>query len=251
MNKNWLFKGRVGHARMGEKRNAFVYDSFFICFPLSQREQLKSRFFGLNRWNLFSWFEKDHGDGVDAEHWIRQLFNDHGASAVDGDIHLQTMPRIFGYVFNPVSFWYGHDKQGQLRAVLCEVRNTFGEQHRYLLQAPDQAVITNDTALHSEKVFHVSPFYPVSGEYRFRFSGSNGNRRVAIDYWQSGELALKAYVSGEACELNDRHLMATLAQLGWTTVMVVWRIHWQALRLWLKGVSFHRKPNPPTLETTR
>jgi DUF1365 family protein len=74
---------------------------------------------------------------------------------------------------------------------------------------------------------------------------------MAIDYWQSGELALKTYVSGEACELNDRHLMATLAQLGWTTVMVVWRIHWQALRLWLKGVSFHRKPNPPTLETTR
>ncbi|REH36814.1 hypothetical protein DFR26_1952 [Paraperlucidibaca baekdonensis] len=251
MNKPWLYKGRVGHARLGEKQNAFVYNSFFICFPLSQRQQLASRLFSVNRWNLFSWHEKDHGDGVDAQQWIRTLFTKHGATAVDGEIYLQAMPRIFGYVFNPVSFWYGHDRQGQLRAVLCEVRNTFGEQHRYLLQAPDQAVITDATALHSEKVFHVSPFYPVSGEYRFRFTGSAQTRRVAIDYWQADVLALKTYVSGKACELTDQHILTTLMQLGWTTVMVVWRIHWQALRLWLKGVTFHRKPSPPSLETTR
>ena len=251
MNKQWLYKGRIGHARLGEKRNNFVYNSFFLCFPLSKRAQLGSRLFSVNRWNLFSWYEKDHGDGVNAEAWIRQLFARHGASAVDGEIYLQAMPRIFGYVFNPVSFWYGHDRDGQLRAVLCEVRNTFGEQHQYLLQAPEQAPISNDTALHSQKVFHVSPFYPVTGEYRFRFTGSQGIRRVAIDYWQADALALKTYVSGESVELNDRHIVATLMQLGWTTVMVVWRIHWQALRLWAKGVRFHRKPSPPVLETTR
>lgn len=251
MNDAWLYSGRIVHARLGAGHNAFAYPGFFLCFPLAQREALRSRLFSLNRWNLFSYHDRDHGDGDDPERWLRDILSRHGLDRADGEIWLQTMPRILGHVFNPVSFWYCHDREGQLRAVLCEVNNTFGERHGYLLSAPQQAVIHANSELRSDKVFHVSPFCPVSGEYRFRFRQHSGYRHVAIDYWQGDQLTLKTSVSGKAMALNDRHLLQTFLRLGWATVMVVLRIHWQALKLWRKGVTFHRKPNPPVLEVTQ
>ncbi len=251
MIKPWLYRGKVGHARLGAKTNAFAYDSLFICFPLHQRRELASTLFGYNCWSLFGYHDADHGDGADPEAWIRAILNLHGITAADGDIWLQTLPRILGFVFNPVSFWYCHDRQQQLRAVLCEVRNTFGERHCYLLTAVDHGVITADTELHSEKVFHVSPFYPVNGHYQFQFARHGDFRRVQIDYWQDGELALKTHVSGTALALTDKNLLKTFIQLGWATLMVVLRIHWQALKLWRQGVTFHRKPVPPVMEISR
>lgn len=251
MSKDWLYRSKIGHARLGVQRNNFVYDGLFLCFPLSLRASLKSRLFGLNRWNLFAYYDADHGDGGDPETWVRHILSEHGLDRADGEIWLQTQPRILGYVFNPVSFWFCHDRAGSLRAVLCEVNNTFGEHHSYLLSAPEQAVISERTELHSEKVFHVSPFYPVQGEYRFQFAHSAGFRRAQIDYWQNGELSLKTHVTGYASALTDGNLLRTFMNLGWATAVVVIRIHWQAVKLLAKGVTFHRKPAPPSLETTR
>lgn len=251
MNNAWLYRGKIGHARLGAQHNRFSYPGFFICFPIAHRAELNRRLFGVNRWNLFSYCDRDHGDGQDPEIWVRNILQQNRLDRADGEIWLQAMPRILGHVFNPVSFWYCHDCQGELRAVLCEVNNTFGERHGYLLSAPDQGVIGNDSELRSTKVFHVSPFYPVEGEYRFRFQRHDGFRRVSIDYWQHGELTLKTFVSGQAMALSDRHLLQTFLHLGWATVMVVLRIHWQALKLWRKGIRFHRKPHPPALEITQ
>ncbi len=251
MNDAWLYTGIIGHARLGKVRNRFTYPGFFLCFPIARKDQLRRWLFSVNRWNLFSYFDADHGDGGPAETWVRHILAEHGLDRADGDIWLQTMPRILGHVFNPVSFWYCHDREGALRAVLCEVNNTFGERHGYLLSAPDQAVIQDDSELRSTKVFHVSPFCPVAGEYRFRFQHHGSKRRVSIDYWQDDELTLTTYVSGQAKALNDRQLVKTFLSLGWATVMVVARIHWQALKLWRKGVRFHTKPLPPVLEITQ
>lgn len=250
MKAPWLYLGQVGHARLGTPENRFIYPALFLCFPLSQRAALRRRLFSVDGWNLFGWHHVDHGDGGDPLAWIRRLLDEHGLGDIDGEVWLQTMPRILGFVFNPVSFWYCHDRDGVLRAVLCEVRNTFGERHGYLLSAPGLAAITRDSVLNSRKVFHVSPFYPVAGEYRFRFEQADGFRRVVIDYQQDGRPALKTHVQGRARELSDSSLLRTFGRLGWATVMVVWRIHWQALRLWLKGATFHRKPEPPRVEIT-
>jgi len=248
MMKPWLYRGKVGHARLGAKTNAFAYDSLFLCFPLHRRAEMASKLFGCNRWNLFAFHDADHGDGVDPEAWIRHILAAQGVEAADGDIWLHALPRILGFVFNPVSFWYCHDREQQLRAVLCEVRNTFGERHCYLLTAVDQGVITATSTLRSEKVFHVSPFYPVNGHYQFQFAQHGDLRRVQIDYWQDGELSLKTHVSGTALDMTDKNLLKTFVQLGWATFMVVLRIHWQALKLWRQGVTFHRKPEPPVME---
>jgi len=251
MSNFWLYRGRVGHARLGELSHSFSYTSFYLCFPLSRRNEMRSRLFSLNRWNIFSFYEADHGDGDNPTDWIRSVLSRHGLGHINGEVYLHTMPRLFGYVFNPVSFWFCHNSEGKLHAILCEVNNTFHEKHSYLLSNHDGSEITADSQLRSQKVFHVSPFFPVDGEYRFRFELSPDHHKVCIDYWRNDQLALKTYVSGKAETLNDRQIIKTILSFGWATVMVVARIHWQALKLWRKGATFHRKPTPPALEITK
>lgn len=250
MAKAWLYRGNVVHTRLLPRHHAFRYPGFFVCFPVHQAAALRSRLFSLGRFNLFSYHEADHGDGVNGEAWARQLLHTHGVAA-DGEIWLQTLPRVLGFVFNPVSFWYCHDRAGALRAVICEVNNTFGERHCYLLEAADAGVIRAETELRARKVFHVSPFFSVDGEYRFRFLLAPGRRTVRIDYLRDGEMTLMTAVSGQAEPLDDRHLLRLFLSLGWSTLLVVVRIHWQALRLWLKGIPFHKKPLPPQEEISR
>lgn len=249
MSRPWLFTGQVYHQRLGPAAHAFRYPALFLCFPLQQRQQLGNALFGLNRWNLFSFYDADHGNGGDPEAWMRGILRAHDIAAT-GSIELMTQPRILGFVFNPVSFWYCHDQAGGLRAVLCEVNNTFGERHGYLLSGADGSPITETSQLRCEKCFHVSPFFPPHGHYRFRFQLSPARHAVAIDYFQGDTLQLKTAISGEAQELCARHLLRSFLRWGWASVMVVIRIHWQALQLWRKGARFHRKPEPPHKEIT-
>ena len=246
---NWLYIGQVAHKRLGLAAHQFSYPTLFMCFPLSARHQLSRAGFGYNRFNLLSFYEQDHGNGQDAEQWIKQILADkHLDKIANGEIWLQSQPRVLGYVFNPVSFWYCYDQQQQLRVILCEVNNTFGERHCYLLTAPHHQTIDNHTTLNCEKIFHVSPFFAVEGEYQFRFVHRQQTRSVAINYFVNQQLTLKTVVTGQAQDLNLHNICQQLAKLGWTTVLVVARIHWQALKLWRKGAIFHRKPLPPQME---
>lgn len=246
---NYLYTGTVYHQRLGHAAHEFRYPALFICFPLAQRAQLKRALFGYNRWNLYGFYDQDHGDGHNLEQWLQRVLHSQGLSEIcDGEVWLQTQPRVLGFVFNPVSFWYCHDRQQQLRAIICEVNNTFGERHCYVLTADQHHVINASTELHCHKVFHVSPFFPTHGEYQFRFWQDQTRRSVAINYCCEQQLVLKTVITGTAQPLTNRHLLMALAQLGWTTLLVVLRIHWQALKLWRKGAIFHRKPAPPTLE---
>jgi DUF1365 family protein len=250
MARSWLFRGKVVHTRLEPRRHGFDYPAFFLCFPVCEKAALKSRLFSVNRFNLFSYHDADHGDGGDGEAWARNLLHRHGVQA-DGGIWLHTLPRMLGFVFNPVSFWLCHDSHKELRAVIAEVNNTFGERHCYLLEAADGAAIRADSVLRTQKVFHVSPFFAVEGEYRFRILFTPERRTVCIDYYRDGVLTLKTAVSGQAQPLDDRSLLRLFLSLGWSTLLVVLRIHWQALRLWLKGMTFHKKPLPPHEETSR
>jgi DUF1365 family protein len=244
MSRPWLYRGNVVHTRLQPRRHHFRYPAFFVCFPLSRKQELANILFGVDRAGLFSFHEADHGDGRDGAAWARAILARFGVEAA-GEIWLQTMPRLLGFVFNPVSFWYCEDAGGELRAVICEVNNTFGERHCYLLTAPDGGVIRSETDLRARKVFHVSPFFAVEGEYRFRFKPGQGRRTVRIDYYVDGQPRLMTALTGDAREHRPGELAGTALRLGWATLLVVVRIHWQALRLWLKGAKFHSKPVPP------
>lgn len=251
MNKPWLYRGTIAHNRLLPKKHSFSYPAFFICFPLDEKQKLRSTFFSVNRFNLFSYYESDHGDGGDGEKWARKILQESGVFNATGCIEILTLPRMLGFVFNPVSFWFCHNEEKSLKAIICEVKNTFGERHYYLLTADNGDDIHDNSALTTRKVFHVSPFFEVKGHYHFKFIKSGLLRTASIDYLENEQLLLKTALTGKAQALTDHHLLALLLSLGWFTVMVVIRIHWQALKLWLKGISFHRKPAAPLKEMSR
>lgn len=248
-----LFCGRVMHCRVRPTRHRFSYRVFFIRFCLDRMDSLRVPLFSLDGRNLFSLRVADYGprDGSDLRPWIRALLTREGLPFADGEIWLQTFPRVLGYVFNPVSFWLCHDRAGALRAVLAEVNNTFGEHHHYLLSHRDGRAITAGDELTARKVFHVSPFFDVQGTYRFRFRVDPTDSLFRIDYEDLRGKLLYTTISGRAEPLSSRSLSKAFARLPLMTVGVIARIHYQALWLWLKRVQFFRKPQPPAQELTR
>jgi DUF1365 family protein len=245
--------GAVMHERHGKAHHRFVYPTAFLRLPLSRLHEIEAPLLGIDRFNAFAVLSRDHGrrDGSPLLPWLREILAQRGlAGACDGEVVLQTMPRMFGYVFNPVSFWFCHDRGGSLRAVLAEVSNTFGEHHNYLVHHPDLAPIRAGDELVAAKRFHVSPFFPLGGEYRFRFHGHGAVHAVAIDLWEGGVRRLSTRVAGRAEPLDGRALGKWLLRHPFMTLGVIARIHWQALRLAARRERFHRKPPPPLEETT-
>lgn len=234
-----LFFGHVLHRRSRPAVNAFVYPVFYVQLPLADLAAARRPLFSLDRFNLLSFHRRDHGprDGRPLLPWIRERLRERGL-ADDGEIVLQCFPRVLGYVFNPVSFWFCHDRRGALIAVLAEVSNTFGGRHSYLLHNPAGAPLRDGQELRAGKEFHVSPFCDVDGGYRFRFHLQRACPLVRIDYDDAeGELLLTS-ISGQAQAWSTVALLAAFARMPLLTAGVMFRIHWQALKLWLKGVPF-------------
>ncbi|MEP6943021.1 MAG: DUF1365 domain-containing protein [Betaproteobacteria bacterium] len=248
-----VVQGSVLHRRLRPAHHQFRYAAFSLALPLSRLAELPASGIAWNRRGLVSFFDRDHGDrdGSALEPWIRRVLACEGVSA-DGEIVLHAFPRILGYVFNPVSFWVCHDRDGAVRAVLCEVCNTFGEQHNYLLAHPDGRALVSGETLRARKVFYVSPFCEVAGGYRFRFHFGDGRWLARIDYDDAaGEPLLETSISGSATPLSRAGVRGLLWRYRWFTLGVIARIHWQAARLWLKRVPYIAKPQPPLQRTTR
>lgn len=236
--------GRLMHARLHPVRHRFDYPTYFMRVPLHVHNPEIAFGFSYNHFNLLSFHECDHGEGGDALAWSRALLARHGIVA-DGPIWLTTYPRVLGYAFKPVSFWHCHRADGGLVAILAEVNNTFGERHVYLLRASDR-----DAPLSAEKVFHVSPFFPVRGRYDFRFETEPGRFRACVDYDDGTGATLATAWWGRLQPLTGRACLRAFLGYPLMTWSVVARIHWQAVRLWAKRVPFFRKPAPPLNEVT-
>lgn len=258
-----LCVGDVFHARTRPKRNIFKYPIFYLRLPLSRLGSLGVGGLAVNQRGLCQILNKDHGpqDGSDLLIWVRNLLANEGLGEIteDGEVMLQTMPRIFGYLFNPVSFYFCHDRENRLRAVVCEVSNTFGERHNYLVAHKDHRPIDTHDVLHAKKVFHVSPFFPLGGEYEFRFGGTPQAPLAMINYdapettdaaQGTGNYGLRTWVRGNAVKLDSQSLRIALIRFPLLTFGVIVRIHWQAIRLWLNKVTLFSKPRPPLKETT-
>lgn len=248
-----LLIGQVMHRRLRPAKNAFVYPVFYVQMSLADLSAGKSPIFSVDRNNLLSFHQKDHGprDGSPLLPWIQSLLREHGLPD-DGEIMLQCFPRVLGYVFNPVSFWFCRNRGGALIAVLAEVSNTFGGRHNYLLHNPDGTALRDGQLLTTSKQFHVSPFCEVEGGYRFRFYLDKPAMLARIDYDDAeGELLLTA-ISGKARAWCTKTLIGAFLRMPLLTAGVMLRIHWQALRLWLKGVPFFGKTVPqPLQESTK
>lgn len=238
-----LFVASIYHKRFLPRTNEFSYSGYYIKFSLDELETLRSRVFGVNRFNLFSFYEKDHGykDGSSLYKWAQDILEKAGATKFRGQVVLQTFPRVLGYVFNPVSFWYCYEK-GELMAVICEVNNTFSESHNYVL-LKNLGTQTNYLSKH----FHVSPFYPIEGGYFFDFRTTS---KVTIDYHIDKQLQLTTSISGKEIEFSDKNLLKLFFKYPLYTFFIVALIHYQALRLFLKKIKFYSKPEKESSEVT-
>jgi DUF1365 family protein len=244
---------RVMHKRLRPRSHLFTYGVFYLYFPLSQTAQLRHPFLSVDHWNLLSFYNRDHGarNGSSLETWIRGILADHALAEADGEIVLVTMPRVLGYVFNPVSFWLCMDQVGQLRAVLSEVRNTFGEHHSYLSCHADHRPIQADDWLQSLKLFHVSPFLDVAGTYRFRFAVAQEKIAIHINLFDDNGLLLATSVTGHTQPITRARTVGMILNYPLMTIKIIALIHFEALRLWIKGMRYHSKPLPPSQEITR
>jgi uncharacterized protein len=253
--------GQVWHARLRPKQHSFVYPTFFLMLPM---RALRGRpvLAGALAWNTFgalAFRDQDHGDGRGPQQggalaWLETVLHNEGIVDADGEVWLQCYPRVLGYSFKPVSFWYCHRADGSLRAIVAEVNNTFGEQHAYLLEAP-----VYGQEIRSQKRFHVSPFCPIVGEYRFAFQredkcgSERGSERihVRIDYHDSDGPLVLTGISGELEPITQASRRRAIWTYPFLSLTVIARIHWQALLLWIKRAPYHPKPSPPNEPVSR
>ncbi|KXU85344.1 cyclopropane fatty acid synthase [Caballeronia megalochromosomata] len=243
----WL-TGRVMHERLRPARHRFDYPVRYVYCDVAQFDALRRAWFGIDRIRPLALFRRDYGprDDCDLDLWMRSRLAEARIPA-DGEIHLLTIPRVFGYAFNPVSIWFCHDRAGALRALYADVRNTFGGHRGYLLSAKDHAPIAGDTVLVCRKTLHVSPFCEVVGDYAFRVRRQGDRLFVSIDYRDEDGLLIRTAIGLAARPLTGALVWRTLLGAPLFAVGVIVRIHWQALRLWMKRVPFHGK-HPPNAE---
>ena len=236
-----IYNGKVIHKRFKPKEHYFKYNVFSLLIDLDELNiiQNKIKIFSYNKFNIISFFDTDHGprDGTSIRQWILKNLKDLGIHDNKIKIKLLCYPRIFGYVFNPLSVFFIYDKNSKLISIFYEVKNTFGEQHTYLFKASDDKTIKNNCS----KKFHVSPFIEMECNYYFRVLKPSDKMSVIIDQSDNNGKLLYAYQDGVAKELNQKNLIISYICHPLMTFKIIAAIHFEAFKLWLKGIKFVKK----------
>ena len=228
-----IVHARIRHARRGGARNDFTYSADFVLVPM-HAPATETRLYKRNGAGVFAVLDRDHGRGQgDPSQWAREFiaFN-------PSQIWLLTQPRLFGFVFNPISFWFFMDGASALRAVLAEVNNTDGDRHAYLCAREDGATIGPGDIVTARKAMWVSPFQRPEGNYTFRFTWRDDRVGALINYRDDGGGGMAASIEGRRTLLTDRALVTTALRRPFGSFGVLALIFWQALKLTLKGERY-------------
>lgn len=232
--RSQIFNGSVFHKRFMPREHEFTYGSYFMKISLNELDEIKNKVFSINQFNIFSFNFEDHGhrDGSDLRNFALELLQKHNCQdqKID-DIVIHTMPRVLGFVFNPVSFWYLYQAE-KIVYVIAEVNNTFGETHSYLLTPQN---------LTENKLMQVSPFNQIIGKYDFSFLSTPKFDKVTINYKVKDQQLVIAQITGAPSEWSTKVLLKTFLKNPFVNYLIVFLIHWQALRLFLKGITFYGK----------
>ncbi len=237
-----LCKAKVFHSRNFPKKNSFLYQVYYLLLDIDDLA-FKSRVLSFEKFNLFSFYKKDHckNDQITSlKDWIKNILEKENINP--HKIMLLAHPRILGYVFNPVSFWFCLNEKGELMAVLAEVQNTFLESHSYLIYNQDKSIITKDQEHFAQKEFHVSPFFERKGKYRFKFDYNHEKIMVFIDYFDQEKLMLSTSMNTRVESLSDKNLLKAFFTIPFVTFKVIFLIHFEALKIVLKGIKYIKKP---------
>ena len=239
---SFIYTGTVIHKRFKPKIHSFNYKVFSLLIDLSEIDLLHKtlRLFSYNKFNIISFFNKDHGprDGSSLKNWVIDNLKKNNIESNEVEIKLLCYPRIFGYVFNPLSIFYVYDKNSDLIAVLYEVKNTFGEQHSYIFKTKKEQNLIQHVC---KKKFHVSPFIEMNCVYFFRLLKPGNKISVIIDVQDPDGKILYASQDGVKSELNNNNLFKSYLKHPLMTFKIIITIHFEAFKLWIKGIKFIKK----------
>ncbi len=240
------------HRRLRPKRHRLVYRLALVLLDLDELEVLDQRLWllSLERWNLFSFRQRDHGDGsaVPLRQQVARQLEQAGIASDGLQVSLLTMPRLLGFAFNPISIYFCSRSDGAIAAIIYEVSNTFGQRHSYLLEVAAQPGPLIHQA--APKRLHVSPFMAMNQHYAFRMMPPGERLAVAITSRDEHGPMLCAVLNARRYPLSDAALLRTFAAMPLMTFKVVAAIGWEALKLWLKRIPVHHLPSPPAEPVT-
>jgi DUF1365 family protein len=246
-----LYLGAVMHRRLRPKVHQFRYRAFWLLIDLDELPETtkRLRLFSHNRFNLFALHDADQGDGstTPLRAQAERLLSEAGIDIAAGSIRLFCMPRTLGYSFNPISIYFCYRPAGELAAIIYEVHNTFGERHSYVVPVETKL---EEIRQNCRKVFYVSPFMDMDLAYHFRLTEPADRLAVGITASKGGERILNACLTGLRRDLTDAALLKAFFQIPLITAKVTLAIHWEALRLWLKGMRLRDRPAPPMRAAT-
>ena len=242
INSSFIYTGQVIHKRFKPKEHFFKYKVFSLLLDLSELNLLDNelKIFSYNKFNILSFYDIDHGprDGTSIISWVKDNLKNSNIYSEEIKIKLLCYPRVFGYVFNPLSIFFVYDKNSNLVSILYEVKNTFGEQHTYVFKIDKN----NKLFEHScKKKFHVSPFIEMNCLYYFKILKPEDKLSVLINLNDDNGKLLFASQDGQKRELNNKNLVISYLSHPLMSFKIIGAIHFEALKLWLKGVKFVRK----------
>jgi len=235
-----LYVGDVFHRRKRPREHRLRYRVFTLLLNLDELPSFASRFwlFSHNRWNLLGFHDKDFGESEQEplRAYIERLLTENGFNETANTIMLSCYPRVLGYVFNPLSLFYCFDKEGEVFAVIHEVHNTFGERHAYVLPVPTDS----DDWIHqqADKALFVSPFAHMDMSYEFRLNVPDEKQVIVIKASDEEGVLITASYSATRKPLTSSTLMREFLALPLMSFKVIFGIHWEALRLWIKRIPF-------------
>ncbi|TWB12030.1 hypothetical protein FBZ99_10778 [Rhizobium sp. ERR 1071] len=242
-----LFSGLVTHARVRPKQHKLIYRIYSLLLDLDELDQIdrRLRLLSIDRFNFFSFYSKDRGDrsGDDLKKQVERSMRRAGVEPDGGPVRLLTMPRLFGWAFNPLSVFFCYSKDASLKAILWEVDNTFGERHGYMI--PVEANDGSQIIQRCDKAFYVSPFMDMDLRYEFRVSPPTNVLSIRIETFDRDGPVLTARHIARRSELTDGALLKAFFAIPFLTLRVVGGIHWEALKIWLKGIGLRIRPLPP------
>ena len=237
-----IYNGTVIHKRFKPKIHFFKYKVFSILIDISEINLLDKtlKIFSYNKFNIISFYDEDHGprDGTSVKEWVIKNLQDNQIDTQDIKIKLLCYPRIFGFVFNPLSIFFIYNKKSELISILYEVKNTFDEQHTYIFKNKENKNTIKHTC---KKKFHVSPFIEMNCTYFFKILKPGDKISVIIDQYDEEGKLLYASQDGSRIELNNKNLFLSYLKHPLMTFKIIAAIHFEAFKLWIKGIKFIKK----------
>ena len=236
-----IYTGKVIHKRFKPKEHYFKYNVFSLLIDLNELEEINKyiKFFSYNKFNIISFYDKDHGDrdGSSIKLWVKKNLRSIGIMTEDISIKLLCYPRIFGYVFNPLSTYFIYNKRSELISIFYEVKNTFGEQHTYIFKAQDEKTVQNKC----KKKFYVSPFIEMDCEYHFKTLNPREQLSVVINQNDKDGKLLFASQDGISKDFNNKNLILSYLTHPLMTFKIIGAIHYEAFKLWAKRIKLIAK----------